>query len=373
LCGGPSTEHDVSLSSGKVVCERFSLSGQAIRPVVVTRAGRWIAAPRDIASDSERAGIERFFARAATLSEAEHAADAESMDAGQALSLMLRERVDCVFIALHGQFGEDGGIQGFLETAGIAYTGPGILASALAFDKYLTIQTYRRVGLRTARSLRVTHENRGCLHSLTEDNIHPPLFVKPSRGGSSVGMTLVHHLSELDAAMDEALAVDTQALIEEALEGIEISCGVLDLIRDGEARATALPPTEIRPVSAEYFDYESKYVPGRSEEITPAPLPGPLIERIQHCALLAHRALGCEGMSRTDMIVPSRDANAEPFLLETNTIPGMTPTSLLPQQAAAFGLTFPQFLDALVEHALWRRARTLSRRLKEFQRSTAKD
>ena len=337
----------MSLSSARVVCERMGAAGRRVTPVVVRRDGRWEISPREICGDEPRDWVEEFFGRAS------QARGADALDSGEALSRMLRERVACAFLAFHGQFGEDGRVQGFLQSAGIPFTGSGVLASALAFNKQLSLMCYRAAGLAVARGV-VVRSPEPPVGAL--DGMRFPVFVKPVQGGSSVGIRMVREPAGLRDALECALATDAGALVEERIEGIEVSCGVLDLIRDGEVVATPMPPTEIRPLGTDYFDYDAKYVPGHSKEITPAQLPAPVIAEIQRASLLAHTVLGCEGMSRSDLIVP-RETGAAPVLLETNTIPGMTPTSLLPQQAAAAGIDFPGFVDALIAHALHRAGR----------------
>jgi D-alanine-D-alanine ligase len=347
LSGGPSTEFEVSLSSARVVCERMGAGVRRVTPVVVRRDGRWEVSPREIVAGESRDWVSGFFELAGG------GCGSRAIDSGQALSRMLHEGVDCAFLAFHGQFGEDGRVQGFLQSAGIPFTGSGVLASALAFNKQLTLMCYRDAGLAVARSV-VMRAPRADDPRLAQ--VRYPVFVKPVQGGSSVGIRLVRGPGGVQAALECALATDAEALVEEAVEGVEVSCGVLDLIRGDEVVSTAMPPTEIRPVGTDYFDYDAKYVPGRSQEITPAGLPEPVLDGIRRAALLAHRVLGCEGMSRTDMIVP-REPGVAPVLLETNTIPGMTPTSLLPQQAAAVGIDFAGFVDALIAHALHRATR----------------
>ncbi len=322
------------------MCERIRLEEYVVRPVVITRSRRWILAERVLEKDSDRAWLATFFKMAADPSSTK-----VGCDVAEAAARMIGEGVHCAFLALHGQFGEDGAVQGFLETLGIPYTGSGVLASAIAFHKILSLDIFRGAGLTTPRGMRVHHET-----PISEilERLQLPVFVKPVRGGSSVGMSYVEKEEDLAPAIKLALVTDTEALVEEKVDGVEVSCGVLDLVRDGNIVSTPLPPTEIRPLESAYFDYEAKYRPGKSKEITPANLQPTIIRKIQLCALRAHQALGCEGMSRTDMIVRE---DGEPVVLETNTIPGMTPTSLLPQQAEAIGMSFADFLDTLITHA----------------------
>lgn len=339
LCGGPSTEYEVSLSSARVVCHNISLRDQRVRPAVILKDSTWLISERELAAGAtDRGWLDEFFATAL------HARGGIRISA--ALASMLDEPVDCAFLALHGQYGEDGRLQGFLEAAGIPYTGSGVLASAVCFNKRLTLQIYEDAGLSIPQGVTV-----GGPDSSKAAELSLPVFVKPSEGGSSVGMSLVHLPEQLDAAIALALETSTEAIVEERVDGIEVSCGVLDLLRDGQVSPTAMPPTEILPAASEFFDYEAKYTAGKSREITPANLPADVTRRVQECARAAHIALGCEGMSRTDMIVP---ADGEPRLLETNTIPGLAPTSLLPQQFVHYGITFPEFIDGLIDNALLR-------------------
>lgn len=345
LCGGPSTEFEVSVSSGRCVCQAINAVDRRITPVIVSRRGGWIISDRVLRDNENRNWLADFFGdtAAGSFNEAEVSLPA-------ALQRMLDEKVDCVFLAFHGQYGEDGAIQGLLQTAGVPYIGSGILASALAFNKAASLDIFAEAGLAVAKNVLATRRDP---YPAALSNLRFPVFTKPVSGGSSVGVSLVKTANALEAGILHALEHDERALIEEKIEGVEVSCGVVDFIEDGQVVSRAMPPTLISPTEAEFFDYEAKYTPGKSTDITPAPLPPELIERLQATALLAHKALFCEGMSRTDMIVRP-EADAVPTMLETQTIPGLTPTSLIPQQCAAAGISFAQFIDILIEHSLWR-------------------
>lgn len=344
LCGGPSTEFDVSLSSGKCVCQAINGETNTVTPVVVTRGGRWIISDRQVTGSESREWLDDFFTNAA--------ADwnQESLPLSDALQAMIDSQVDCVFLAFHGQYGEDGAIQGLLQTAGIPYTGSGILASSLAFNKVASLDIFAKAGLPTARSVVATRQQ-PYPDGLAELNF--PVFTKPVCGGSSLGVSLVHSEDELEAGIMHALEHDVRAMIEERIPGLEVSCAVIDVIHKNQVKPRALPPTLISPLNAEFFDYDAKYTPGRSRDTTPAPLEPNLLEMIQKTALQAHKALFCEGMSRTDMIIDP-DGDALPYILETQTLPGMTPTSLLPQQCVAGGITFAEFIEQLIDHGIMR-------------------
>jgi D-alanine-D-alanine ligase len=265
-------------------------------------------------------------------------------------------RPDVVLIALHGKGGEDGTVQGMLELMGLPYTGSGVLASALAMDKVMSKRLFQAAGVPVIEGIYITRERfAGCTEeefrsaSLrdVETRLGFPVFVKPNAGGSTCGCALVERPETLFAAVQEALEFDDTALIERYVRGMEITVGVLDFV--GEP-PLALPVIEIVP-KGEYYDYESKYAPGGSEHIIPARLPHSVIERAQEIARECHEVLGCRGMSRTDLIA----ADDGLYVLEVNTIPGMTPTSLLPQAAEHAGISFSQLLDRLIRSAVGRR------------------
>ena len=255
--------------------------------------------------------------------------------------------IDAAFILLHGVHGEDGTIQWFLDLLGIPYQGAGVLGSALAMDKNLAKVMYRLAGLPVAPWVMVEP---GDLRDSgrIESAVGLPCVVKPVRQGSSIGMSIVRTLDQLPAALELALRHDGEVMVEAFLKGRELTAGVL-----GNSELTALPLIEIIPDSRfDFFNYEAKYQPGATREVCPAPVSETVRARAQDYAVRAHRSLQLRGYSRTDMIL----VGEELYLLETNTIPGMTPTSLLPQAAAEAGLPFAALLDRLIELALERPA-----------------
>jgi len=250
---------------------------------------------------------------------------------------------DVAFILLHGPFGEDGTVQGFLDLLDLPYQGSGVLGSAMAMDKNLAKILYRNSGLKVPDWYMAEKEDINNPSKIL-GQLGLPLVIKPANQGSSLGMTIARSEDQISEGLIKAFAVDHQVMVEEFIEGREITGGIL-----GNDELTALPLVEIIPGEQyEFFDYEAKYQPGASTEICPADLDDPLTIRAQQYALTAHRALQLRGYSRTDMIVSGDDI----YVLETNTIPGMTPTSLLPQGAAAAGLDFAALLDRLLELAL---------------------
>jgi D-alanine-D-alanine ligase len=253
------------------------------------------------------------------------------------------ETLDAAFILLHGPFGEDGTVQGFLDLLGLPYQGSGVLGSALAMDKNLAKVLYRNSGLKVPEWYMASKDDIDN-PSIILGELGLPLVIKPASQGSSLGMTIARSENEIAEGLIKAFAIDHQVMVEEFIEGREITGGVL-----GNDELSALPIVEIIPGEQfEFFDYEAKYQPGASQEICPAELDDPMTIRAQQYALTAHRALQLRGYSRTDMIISGDDI----YVLETNTIPGMTPTSLLPQGAAAAGLHFAALLDRLIDLAM---------------------
>lgn len=252
--------------------------------------------------------------------------------------------IDMVFILLHGLFGEDGTVQGFLDLLGLPYQGSGVLGSAMAMDKDTAKTLYKVHSLPVAEWAMATSTDIDTPTHLIEA-LGLPLVVKPVRQGSSLGMSIAHSATELASAIRLAFEHDNQVMTERFIQGREITVGVI-----GNKELTPLPLVEIVPGSEHpFFDYQAKYLPGASREICPADFPDHIVQNAQNYAVTAHRALKLRGYSRTDMIV---DTDENIWILETNTIPGMTPTSLLPQAAAAAGLPFASLLDRLIELAL---------------------
>jgi D-alanine--D-alanine ligase len=248
-------------------------------------------------------------------------------------------RPDLAFLAVHGTNSEDGAIQGLFELLHIPYTGSGVVASALAMNKSLTKEILDRNGIRVPQGRLVTSIDQAA-------GLFAPAVVKPNAEGSTVGLSFVETEEQLIPAIERALSYGGACLVEEWIRGMEISVPVL-----GDR---VLPPVEIAPASGKY-DFASKYTPGATEEIVPARLPDDIIAQVQQIALRAHHLLGCEGATRTDMIVTMGES-LYPYVLEVNTLPGMTRTSLLPNSAKAAEMDFDALVRWLVEDALGRYA-----------------
>jgi D-alanine-D-alanine ligase len=244
--------------------------------------------------------------------------------------------VDAVFIALHGRFGEDGSLQRILEERGVPYIGSDPAASATAFDKILAKEAFMGCGVPTPDY--VVYEGNADVLA----DVKLPVVVKPSRQGSSVGVAYVRERARLEAACREALKFDDRVLVEQCVTGRELTVGIFD--------GAVLPVIELEYKSA-FFTYEEKYTPGKAKHIVPAALPGYLTARAQELARRAHTCLGCRDFSRVDIMM---DAHDEMFVLEVNTIPGFTDTSLVPDAARAAGLSFQEICVRLVNMALAR-------------------
>ena len=247
--------------------------------------------------------------------------------------------LDAALIIMHGRGGEDGSMQGLLDLLEIPYQGSGVLASALAMNKELSKAVYQLAGLRVPAAL-AFHRHKAPSPTEIKAKLGLPVVIKPVNEGSSIGISKAPTLEALETGLAAAFALDNRVLVEEFIPGTEVTGGVL-----GNDTLQVLPLVEIIPTDKyDFFDYEAKYLPGASHEICPARLSPELTRRAQECALTAHSALGCRGYSRTDMMIRDQEI----YVLETNTIPGMTATSLFPQGAKAAGIEFPDLLDTLI-------------------------
>ena len=353
LAGGASAERQISLASGLQIAEQLPkdryevvmldpLALMAHNPALNDEQ-RALAKRLAVGDGTPEALPERDRELPAQMQDTMHRASAAIGSASNALSPSgpsgpAGMGIDVAFIALHGPWGEDGKIQGVLETFGIPYTGSGVLASALAMDKAMAKSVLAANGIDVPRGVVVTRET-------DVPSIAPPAVVKPVENGSSVGVTMVDDLAAYPAAIAEALRYDRRALVEERIRGIELTVGVIGLNDD----LMALPVIEIVPKRA-FFDYRAKYDAGASDEICPARVPDAVAKRAQDMAVRAHRALGCRAISRLDLIwSPDTDRMVA---LEVNTMPGMTANSLVPKAARVAGISFPELVERLVGWAL---------------------
>lgn len=257
------------------------------------------------------------------------------------LKRLMEEDFDAAFLCLHGKGGEDGTIQGFLESVGLPYTGSGVLSSAISIDKDKSKLIYREAGLPTPQSVTLFKGEEGYLEKIS--SVKYPCVVKPATEGSALGVYIVDSPDEIESAIKNVFEIDDEILVESFVSGVEVTAAVL-----GNENPQALPVIEIIP-SHKFYDFESKYAPGGSKHICPARLDDQTTSKVQSLAIAAHKALGCRGVSRTDMII---DESGTPWILETNTITGMTETSLLPDAGRAAGYSFPELCTKLISLAL---------------------
>lgn len=295
LLGGPSSEREISLKSGKAVCAGLSSLGLDAVPVEIVS---------DDAADAER--------------------------------LLRKNAVECVFIALHGYFGEDGRIQDILERAALPYTGSGPEASRLCMDKSASREVFMRNGFNVPSGVVLNRREGFDLRALK--GLEFPLVIKPACNGSSIGVAFADDPREAEEAVRAAFLLDEKVIAEEFIEGKELTVGIL--------AGKALPVIGIVP-QKRFFDYEAKYNKGITEYEVPAVVKQRDAETAQDAALKAHDSLGCRGCSRVDIILSRRG----PVILEINSIPGMTETSLLPKAAAVDGMDFPHLCLKLLELA----------------------
>jgi len=349
VAGGRSSEHAISLASARSVIEALDPERYDVVTLLIDETGGW-----------------QVVGGAAALLAASEGASPAQLATGGGTSLVpgagggaligangaAPGEIDIVFPVLHGPFGEDGTIQGLLETLGLPYVGAGVLGSAASMDKAFCKAVLRDAGIAVARSLVLRHGVDDPLDPAVEarvaDALGWPVFVKPANLGSSVGISKVHGPEELADALELAYRHEEKALVEEFVAGREIECGVL-----GNERPVASAVGEIKP-HAEWYDYGAKYDEGGSDIIVPADLPVAVSERVRAVALESFRALELSGMARVDCFLTPA---GEVVVNEVNTIPGFTPTSVYALLFDAVGVSYPEVLDRLIQAGLERHAR----------------
>jgi len=316
LRGGPSNEYEVSLKTGENILANLP-EKYAGRDIVLTKKGEWI--------------FERRFSHPEKIF----------------------RRIDVIFNALHGYFGEDGKVQRLLEQFNIPYTGSGVLASSLGMNKILSRRLFLRAGLNIPRTIIIDFEETGRLDLDFKifKLMHPPWVIKPINGGSSVGVFIVKEFKDLAGALEAQAG--PQIIVEEYIRGREATCGVIDDFRG--QKHYSLPVIEIiPPAEHEFFNYRAKYS-GESREICPGNFNKETKDKIEEAAAIAHRVLGCRHYSRQDFRISERAGErGKIYLLEANTLPGLTRESLVPKAAEAVGFSYPGFLDHVLTLALSR-------------------
>lgn len=342
IFGGRSGEHEVSLVSATSVIDALDRKKYDVVPIGITQEGRWISSAVSLQLLKSKKGIsnepERF------LIPEPNRGGLASVD-GEAVRAL-----DVIFPVVHGTYGEDGTLQGLLELANIPYVGAGVLGSAVGLDKVVQKQLFHEAGLPIAKYIsflgRDLRQAERKVVGRVEKNLRYPLFVKPANTGSSVGISKAHGRSELIVGLRTAAAFDRKIIVEEGIKNVrEIECSVL-----GNDDPIASTPGEIIP-SNEFYDYDAKYVDGKSRAVIPAKVSPKVRKQIEELALRAFRALDCAGMARVDFFLTSRQ---KLILNEINTIPGFTAISMYPKLWEASGISYQALLDRLIALALER-------------------
>lgn len=338
ICGGRSSEHEIScISAGGVL---GAIDRTRYEPILIgiTKAGKWVLIPEGHSMDIS----------GTTLPSVPEFAPAVVADVAGFTSGGKNLAIDIVFPLLHGPFGEDGTIQGLLEIADIAYVGSGVLASAVAMDKSFAKPIFASHGIATAPGLVVKKSdwnNRSAEITKEVSDLGYPVFVKPARGGSSRGTSKVKSESELLTAVLEAFTFDPKIMIESAIVGSEIECAVLEI--DGQPQASIVGKIVIDS-KYEFYDFEAKYLDGATDIELPAPITATSAEAIRKAAIAAFTALGCSGLARVDFFLTS---SGQVIINELNTMPGFTSTSVFPKMWAASGVSYTEVISHLLQSA----------------------
>jgi len=337
LMGGPSLEHEVSLSSGITVIKNLNADKYNTIPIVVGKNSAWYICEPEKFKNIHPAELKKWICYT------------EELSLSDAINELKKKNIDVCFIAMHGSYGEDGTIQAVLNAHNIRYTGSGMLASSIAMDKIVYKRILLSAGVNTPDTVFVFPdkiEDEIELIQQVSGRIGFPCVIKTPSSGSSIGVELCSSKNSFSDIINRLFPIDNRLLIEKYVNGREFTCAVIGNSYSKDIKA--LPPTEIITKNA-FFDFEAKYTPGAAQEITPAQISADLTSRISQTAIRVHNTIGCAGMSRTDMIV---DTDGQIFVLETNTIPGMTDQSLLPQAAIAEGLSICELLDKIISCAM---------------------
>ncbi len=342
LAGGYSQERDVSLSSGCLISNALAKKGHT---VVLVDAFLGIEEPADGFDSLFKTGsdyVDSHYAIPKTPPDLKKIWTERTPDTGMLIGqnvLEICRQADCVFLGLHGSLGENGQIQAVFDLFNIPYTGSSFEGCVLAMDKHLTKQILHAAGLPTAPWIWVPEPQEANFENII-DTIGFPCVIKPARGGSSIGVSIAQTLPELLAGFQNAAGLDKELIVEGYISGWEFCVGILD--------GQPLPPIEIIPKEG-WFDYEKKYQPGLTREVCPAEIPESLAKALQQSALQIHRQLQLGYYSRIDF---KAESNGDFYCLEANTLPGMTPNSLFPQEAAAAGISYPDLCDKIISHCI---------------------
>jgi len=319
VMGGDSGEYDISIQSAKVTCQQIDSEKYDVYPVLIHN-NEWAY----MAPDGSHVPVDRY--------------DFSISPAGEKM------KFDAIFIAIHGTPGEDGKLQGYFEMLGIPYTTCDSITSAITFSKYFTNDLAITYGIKVLKTFLVRRGRPYDTKSLAEA-LGFPFFIKPNKSGSSVGVSKVYHMDEVDVAMQTAFVHDNEVLLQQFAKGRELACGVYS--RNGEVKV--LPVTEIISTK-DFFDYEAKYSEGMAREITPAPISNAETAECQRMTAYLYEKFNCRGIVRFDYFLDNGDF----WFLEVNTVPGLSEGSIVPRQAAAAGISMKELFSQLIEEALAR-------------------
>lgn len=317
MCGGPGAEAGISLKSGEIVCQYLDKEKYNVSKVLI-EDNNWVVQHGDVRTLVDKN-------------------DFSALIEGN------KVKFDAVFIAIHGTPAEDGKLQGYLDMMGIPYNCCGVMTAAITFDKSRTKEYLRPLGVLSAQSVVAKkNDDRALLAQKINEELTYPLFVKPNKNGSSYGASKVDSAEALDAAIRLAFDYDDEILAEEFIKGTEVTCGVIRY----KGQVTPLPLTEIRSKNA-FFDYQAKYE-GHSKEVTPAEIDPAIAQKIQETSAAIYEKLDFKGMCRIDYILRDK----QHYMLEVNSVPGLSAESIVPQQARAFGLTLTELFGNSIEACL---------------------
>ncbi len=344
LFGGRSSEHEVSLVSAASIIDALDRKKYTVFPIGITPEGRWLSAQNAISLLKDRSSIDNL-PEHLLLPDPRKQGLVEINNSG----VSDIQNIDVVFPVMHGTFGEDGTVQGLLELAGVPYVGAGVLGSAVGMDKMIQKQVLEAAKIRVAQGIAFLNsefqEDQKKVIARVEEEIQYPCFVKPCNTGSSIGISKAHDRKELIAAVALAGEYDRKIIVEKSIEKArEIECGVI-----GNDKPAASVLGEIIP-SNEFYDYDAKYVDGKSTSVIPADIPKWAVRKIQYIACKAFRVLDCSGMARVDFLVQGNGSKI--FLNEINTIPGFTSISMFPKLWEASGLSYSDLLDKVIDLAI---------------------
>ncbi|OAK52935.1 D-alanine--D-alanine ligase family protein [Rhodococcus kyotonensis] len=353
LFGGRSNEHAVSCVSAGSVLKHLDPERYEVVPIGITTDGAWVLGASDLEAlaihGRELPSVDKDGVALALTADPTRRGALVGLGEGDAGKVL--DAVDVVFPILHGPYGEDGTVQGLLELAGIPYVGPGVLASAAGMDKEFTKKLLAAEGLPVGRQVVLRHDTES-LTPAQQDSIGLPAFVKPARGGSSIGISRIVAWSQLPAAIAEARRHDPKVVVEAAIHGREVECGVLEF-PDGAVRASAVAEIKLPGADANdhsFYDFDSKYLDDVTEFDLPADLSEDVADRIRAIAVDAFRALDCQGLARVDFFV----TDDGPVINEINTMPGFTSISMYPKMWGESGVEYGALLDTLIETAVAR-------------------